>query len=474
MEQYYFFVNMTSEFDPYRIWLSIPPSEQPANYYRLLGLPLFESDPDVISGAADRQMTHVRTFQTGKYSELSQKILNELSAARITLLDQNRKSQYDAELRATMESSENPAPEIPDSDGNISAPPPPIPFSSSVDDAPALPQFLAEIQENRRVPPIPTRDLPASNSADEPSDLLVVDKNKVAFIAAIAVTALILLAALFAMTSGSKSQKVAENKQEEIQEEKEPVDSSANDSVLDLQNDDVQNVTEIEIEDRIVKVVNGVEFAFRYCPAGKFVMGSPESEVGRNKDEKQHEVTLSKGFWIMESEVTQRQWQAVMGNNPSKNKGDDLPVEQVSWNDCQEFCKKCVDLGFAFQLPTEAQWEYACRAGTTGAFADDLDAMAWHDINSEGVTHPVGMKMSNDWDLYDMHGNVWEWCLDWKADYPGGSVTDPVSSSGTQRVYRGGGWSDGAWRCRSACRIGAAADYRDPSLGFRCVKTSDD
>ena len=203
------------------------------------------------------------------------------------------------------------------------------------------------------------------------------------------------------------------------------------------------------------------------------MMGSPDLEVGRNGDEKQHEVALSKGFWIMESEVTQKQWQAVMGSNPSANKGDDLPVEQVSWNDCEEFCKKCADLGVPLQLPTEAQWEYACRAGTVEAFSGDLDEMAWHDINCGGSTHSVGTKTPNAWGLFDMSGNVWEWCIDWKSEYPSGSITDPVSSSGTQRIYRGGGWRDGAWRCRSAIRIGAVPDYRDSSLGFRCIATTD-
>ncbi|MBQ3348855.1 MAG: SUMF1/EgtB/PvdO family nonheme iron enzyme [Thermoguttaceae bacterium] len=223
--------------------------------------------------------------------------------------------------------------------------------------------------------------------------------------------------------------------------------------------------------ERRIVTVNGVEFAFRWCPPGTFMMGSPESEEGHWNREKQHEVTLTKGFWMMETEVTQKQWKAIMGNNPSYFEGDDLPVECVSWNDCQEFCKKCAQLGLPVQLPTEAQWEYACRAGTTGAYAGNLDEMAWYDSNSGSKTHPVGTKKPNAWGLYDMQGNVCEWCQDWYGDYPSGSVTDPAGpSSGSLRVVRGGDLGDGARDCRSAdlglCDPGA----RLHELGFRAVR----
>ncbi len=160
--------------------------------------------------------------------------------------------------------------------------------------------------------------------------------------------------------------------------------------------------------ERKTVTVNGVEFAFRWCPAGTFMMGSPKDEKDRSSDETQHEVTLTKGFWMLETEVTQKQWKAITGDNPSNFKGDDLPVEEVSWNDCQEFCRKCSALGLPVQLPTESQWEYACRAGTTDAYAGNLDEMAWYYSNSGNKTHPVGTKKPNAWGLYDMHGNVWE------------------------------------------------------------------
>ena len=252
------------------------------------------------------------------------------------------------------------------------------------------------------------------------------------------------------------------------------------------------NHSSLKAGDRVTHTVNGVEFAFRWCPPGTFMMGSPKGERIRLDNEEQHQVTLTKGFWIMETEVSQKQWKAVMGNSPSHFDGEDLPVESVSWEDCQEFCKKCTKLGLPVQLPTEAQWEYACRAGTKGAFADDIDDMAWYGRNTRGVhdysamfddpwngnhckgeIQPVGMKKANAWGLYDMHGNVWEWCEDKYGVFPMRSVTDPTgATSGDKRVTRGGCWDDyGLLFCRSASRLGSVPDNRDNRLGFRCVKS---
>ena len=237
--------------------------------------------------------------------------------------------------------------------------------------------------------------------------------------------------------------------------------------------------------ERKTVTVNGVEFVFRWCPAGTFMMGSPKSEEGHADREKQHKVTLTKGFWMMETQVTQKQWKAVMGNNPSNFKGDDLPVEMVSWNDCQEFCKKCVSLGLLVQLPTEAQWEYACRAGSTTAYFWG-NALNGDKANCDGnypcgtttkgtylkKTTPVGGYAANPWGLYDMHGNVWEWCQDWYGDYPSGSVTDPTGpSTGSLRVFRGGSWYGYARGCRSAGRGNSVPDYRSNGLGFRCARS---
>ena len=215
---------------------------------------------------------------------------------------------------------------------------------------------------------------------------------------------------------------------------------------------------------------------------GTFTMGSPSSEEGRLDGEgPQTRVTLTRGFWLGKTEVTQGQYEALMGSNPSKftNAGRNAPVEQVSWDDAMEFCRKLTEQeraagrlpdGYAYTLPTEAQWEYACRAGTAGAYSGIgyFDAMAWCDQNSGNTTHPVAQKQANAWGLYDMHGNVWEWCRDWHGDYPGGDATDPAGpSSGSDRVNRGGGWSNAAQNCRSALRLWYAPGIRSDNLGFR-------
>jgi formylglycine-generating enzyme required for sulfatase activity len=191
-------------------------------------------------------------------------------------------------------------------------------------------------------------------------------------------------------------------------------------------------------------------------------------------------VTLTRPFWLGRTAVTQGQYQAVMGTNPSQftAAGRDAPVEQVNWDDAMAFCQKLTErenaagrlpTGYAYTLPTEAQREYACRAGTEGPFAGDLAAMAWYDANSGDTTHPVATKQPNAWGLYDMTGNVWEWCRDWYADkLPGGEVANPMGpTSGSSRVVRGGGWSDDAAFCRSAFRNGNVSGDRDVNLGFR-------
>ena len=239
---------------------------------------------------------------------------------------------------------------------------------------------------------------------------------------------------------------------------------------------------------RMVKTVDGIEYAFRWCPAGEFLMGSPEDEPGRLDDETQHRVTLTRGFWMLETEVTQAMWQSVMGTSirqqrdkvdtswPLRGEGSDYPMYFVSWEECRSFCEKLSEkLGLTVSLPTEAQWEYACRAGTTGAYAGDLGEMGWYWDNSGGGTHPVGQKKPNAWGLYDMHGNVEEWCQDWyDYDYYTESPTsDPTGpSSGSCRVYRGGGWRNDAQYCRSARRSGVTPDSRYDGLGFRPVLAS--
>ncbi len=229
-----------------------------------------------------------------------------------------------------------------------------------------------------------------------------------------------------------------------------------------------------------IKLPGNVEMKFRKIPAGKFTMGSPENEKGRLSTEgPQHLVTITSPFYLGMYEVTQAQWKAVMGSNPSHFKGNDLPVESVSWNDVQSFIQKLnqQEKGNKYRLPTEAEWEYACRAGsnTRFSFGDDADVLgqyAWYyEENSGGSTHPVGQKKPNAWGLYDMHGNVWEWVQDWHGNYPPASVTDPTGPpSGASRVIRGGSWLNAPRLVRSAVRYLLTPVYWNGRLGFRLAR----
>jgi formylglycine-generating enzyme required for sulfatase activity len=210
-----------------------------------------------------------------------------------------------------------------------------------------------------------------------------------------------------------------------------------------------------------------------------FTMGSPAGEAGRKADETQHEVKLTKGFWMGMCEVTQKQWEQVMGSNPSQNKGKNLPVDNVSWNDCQGFTKKLNEAvaGGGFRLPTEAEWEYACRAGTSGAHPGKLDEIAWYDGNSPHKTSEVGLKKPNAWGLYDVLGNAQEWCQDScdasseglvKTDTYANNVVDPLCKTGASRIQRGGDCVS-VKRCRSASRFWDSPDYRK-NTGVRLVR----
>ena len=220
----------------------------------------------------------------------------------------------------------------------------------------------------------------------------------------------------------------------------------------------------------------GVKLEMVLIPAGKFMMGSPTTEVGRKNNEKQHEVSITTPFYLGKNEITQDQWQAVMGNNPSSIKEPRLPVNNVSWNDCQEFIKKLnASTKGGYRLPTEAEWEYACRAGTQTAFCFG-NTLKQNDANfkSSRFLKPLPSRSfrPNNFGLFDMHGNVWEWCEDWKTDYPTGSVTDPKGSRvGENKVLRGGYADQEESELRSANRNWNVPDTKYFNLGFRLART---
>ncbi len=224
---------------------------------------------------------------------------------------------------------------------------------------------------------------------------------------------------------------------------------------------------------------NKITQRMRWIEPGTFMMGSPDNDPECFNDESpQHQVTFSRGFWLFDTACTQALWQAVMGSNPSRFKGTDRPVENVSWNDCQDFLKKLNERlpGLDLSLPTESQWEYACRADTTTPFsfgANITPDQVNYAMNREG-TVPVASLPSNPWGLYEMHGNVWEWTQDhWHNNYQGAPADGSAwvsAAAGAKFVIRGGSWYDSARHVRAADRYRHDPDLRVGYLGFRCAR----
>ncbi|MGN1274934.1 MAG: SUMF1/EgtB/PvdO family nonheme iron enzyme, partial [Thermoguttaceae bacterium] len=233
--------------------------------------------------------------------------------------------------------------------------------------------------------------------------------------------------------------------------------------------------------ERKVLTVDGVEFAFRWCPAGEFTMGEPNmlwpnDSSYKSFDRPEHKVRLTEGFWLLETEVTQKMWQCVMGAgvNPSEFRGDQKPVENVSWTKCQLYCSNLSKkLNRTVKLPTEAQWEYACLAGAKNVPRNDIRSFAWYDSNSDEETQAVGMKKPNDWGLYDMYGNVNEWCSDWYDQYyyTGSLKIDPESTteSSDGHVCRGGCWKFSDALCNPKIRFHYGRDWSFDWVGFRVL-----
>ena len=224
-----------------------------------------------------------------------------------------------------------------------------------------------------------------------------------------------------------------------------------------------------------IPVKDGICIEMVKVEGGTFMMGATSEMKNPNSNEKPvHQVTLTNDYYMGKYEVTQALWQAVMGSNPSEYKGDNLPVETVSWNDCQKFISKLNSLtGRMFRLPTEAEWEYAARGGKESrgyqySGSSNISDVAWYDENSGSKTHPVGTKQANELGIYDMTGNVWEWCSDWYSSYSSSSQTNPTGSdSGSARVSRGGGWFNDASYCRLSVRFYYTPDFRLDILGLR-------
>ena len=419
---------MGNTFDPYHKWLGIPPREQPPNHYRLLGISLFESDPDVIDAAASKQATYLQSCATGPHVALSQKILNEVAAARLCLLNREKKAEYDKRLQAAL-----------DQIGVQQEQP-----NSAASDL----QF-----DFTTVAPLASKAHQPQPVTKKPPPWLIP--------AVVGGGALVCLGVLATLLTGGKDES-NQTKRSSRTTKREvgvvPFDAEEKEISFDLG--------------------NGVKLEMILVPRGEFMMGSPDSDDNAEGDEKpQHQVRINKPFYLGKYKVTQEQWEAVMDYNPSHFKGPKNPMEEVDWDDCQQFLEKLNTKigtrGSKFVLPTEAQWEYACRAGSTTRyfFGDEKSALgeyAWYDANSKTRTHPVGEKRPNAWGLYDMHGNVWEWCQDfYDSDYylncPADDPSAPTAASG--HVIRGGEWGLNARGCRSAIR--SRSGVRNSGLGLR-------
>ena len=248
-------------------------------------------------------------------------------------------------------------------------------------------------------------------------------------------------------------------------------------NILEGQTANVIGTLSDKPENIIVQVKNGISIEMVRVEAGIFIMeATPEMKNPWDVEKPTHQVTLTNDYYIGKYEVTQALWQAIMGNNPSYFKGDNLPVEQVSWNDCQEFISKLNKItGRTFRLPTEAEWEYAARGGKEShsyqySGSNNLSDVAWYQDNSGNKTHAVGSKQANELGIYDMTGNVWEWCQDWFGSYSSSPQTNPTGAyGGSNRVNRGGSWFNTVRVCRSSYRFNNTPGYRNLNLGLRLV-----
>jgi len=496
---------MAESFDPYYKWLGIRAKERPPNHYRLLGLDLFEDDPEVIADTAERQMAHVRTYQLGPHSALSQQVLNELAAAKVCLLDPRKKAQYDQELRKhtiLKESGNTPKLNLND-----------LVAEATTDKTTADTSGFRLKHEIRKA----RRHLLILGC------VLTVAAGVVAGVVAFMVTNLTLNATgkqasknadlseplAQAEAARARAERAAGEAQASLVKLQEIVKSA--DPLVSGGGDTAPRISSPLSQSPIVppkEVTNSIGMKLASIPAGEFMMGAPDSEEGARDPEKpQHRVRITRPFYMGVYEVTQAEWQQVMETNPSwcsaAGGGKDnvagmdtghFPVEQVSWNDAVLFCHRLSSwpaeqsAGRRYRLPTEAEWEYACRAGTATPFSFGSSATSTlanfngnfpygGTLNGPLLGRPttVGSYAPNAFGLFDMHGNMWEWCSDYyDANYYHERVdVDPqgqsVGNEKDLRVLRGGSWDNHATDTRSALRNPIPPLSRSAFVGFRVV-----
>ena len=483
-----------SDFDPYHKWLGIPPKDQPPNHYRLLGVELFEPDPDVIDAAVEQKMLFVNQCAMGSHVEHSQRLLNELSLARVCLLNPTQKARYDAELserlarpstgrtrdRKTPERSQGFVERTPKA--TLLAPPKThawiivsgvgfclavgiwcfwTPFKSE----PVVEKVTINSNPLNRALALPGRDLASStvDTSNEQSAPLNHHPSEGGERTDVAIVA--------PDSAGPK-----------LTNESEIVVATDQQITEDAQT--TQKIWARQLKTSVA-ITNGIGMELMLIPPGKFKMGSPAGEEGREQHEEQVIVTLTEPFYVGKTEVTQGQWFAVMKTEPWKDQDDvkegaNYPATFVSWDDTQVFCDKLSKIESAtYRLLSEAEWEYSCRAksNTRFGFGDDASQLiqhAWVGANAAEVNvnyaHGVAYKTPNAFGLHDMHGNVWEWCQDgYRQQLPGGD-NPAVSAVDSNRLGRGGSWLDSADTCRSASRGVSESNSKNSALGFRVAR----
>ena len=439
-------------FDPYHKWLGIPETERPISKYRLLGIADFEADRDVISAAAEQRTIYLRTLQAGEHAILVAELLNEVSQARVTLLNEEQKAAYDEQLRR--QQTPEPVPE---------PAPVPIPVVQTVAPTPVL--VRGTVTQEFPVSVVQTANRPRRRKRKE-----IWKRPAVIGVSVVGVISVFVL--VISMMSSGDAELVVQNIP--------PVVTSPAVAPFDMAQAKAHQKSWADHLGVTVETANSIGMEFAVIPAGEFTMGSNTFE---DNEKPVHKVTLTKPFQLGVYEVTQEQYAKVVGTNPSKNKGSANPVEQVSWLDAVAFCKLLSDLpeekasGYVYRLPTEAEWEHACRAGTTSdySFGDgdsELGDFAWNSKNSGGTSHPVGGKQPNGFGLYDMHGNVREWCFNGLHAYPidGSPEQQNLETTNPIRVQRGAGWNAPVDMARSSYRGRYLIHSRANDHGFRVVR----
>lgn len=409
-----------ADFNPYHKWLGIPEKKCPPTFYELLGISLDEDDRSVIESAAKRQRTHVEEYLGTEWNKFANQVISQIDEAELTLVSPELRREYDRKIN-----------------------------------------LFKKRRKNRQIDPYaPRRARPAGGKNNrvvgEGSGLL---RDYAGIVSILAIAFFGMAAASFWLPWGKLQ-----------------ADSEQSEQV----NEPPVNKKEVVVKaEEPPELQLGVGMEFKRLPAGTFVMGK---KGNKSPNTLLHQVTISKPFDMGIHEVTQKQYEAIMGSNPSQYPGPDNPVDSISWHEANEFCQKLSArpeekaAGNVYRLPTEAEWEYACRAGTSTVFCfgDDeslLGEYSWYKQTAQSTTHPVGKKKPNPWGIYDMYGNAYEWCHDWFEPYPSEPVTDPQGPETSRgRVLRGGGFSNSATFCGSGERAYVSPEINRHSYGFRVVR----